>query len=148
MKAIVYVSKASIPFDVPDLLELARLASECNSDLGITGYLWFNKGQFIQYIEGEAEALDALMERIKKDDRHQVLNHTTDSEVVTRRFPSWSMRYLREEDFVEISLENILADQLLLMRPSAFQMKDWDRQIWGTIESLSSLQERMQMKTA
>lgn len=143
MKAIVYVSKTSTPFDTSALQKLAHQAAECNAKLDITGYLWFDDGLFLQYLEGDAERLDELMARLEQDERHQMVNQAEESDVAERRFPGWNMQFIQDGDFAGISMEKILANQLTLMRPNGNAMKEWHRQIWSTVNSLSNLQGRI-----
>jgi len=47
MKALVYISQAEVEFSQDGLVELAVKAAAHNASVGITGYLWFQKNQFI-----------------------------------------------------------------------------------------------------
>jgi hypothetical protein len=95
MKAILYISEAKVAFSPDDLNELAVSSGIKNDRLGITGYLYFEKGLFLQYIEGEGESLDLLYHTIASDTRHRVTGFITE-DLDERRFPNWSMKNIGE----------------------------------------------------
>lgn len=135
MKALIYISKANVDFDDDTLLVLAERAAARNAEYEITGYLWFKKGQFVQYLEGEGTALDTLMLRIKEDERHQVL-HQVEAPLDCQRFPDWHMRYLNS--VCEISLDSILSDQLLLLN-TAYQTDEiLVNGVWRIVDSIAN----------
>lgn len=121
MIGILYLSRASFDFEAETLRELRASASARNKQLGIAGYLCYEEGKFIQYIEGEPEIVNKLMGRISKDPRHRVLNTLVDDNLHTRRFPQWNMRWLHQSHFVGV--EQLLSDYLLLWQA-------WERQAY------------------
>lgn len=138
MQAILYLSQATIDFDEDMLDELARKAAICNATHNITGYLWFKKGQFIQYIEGEEEQLKTLMASIETDPRHKVLNSLVQDKLTRQRFPSWSMRYISQKMAYEIGLETILRDQLLFMNTLGKRGKEFSKNLWRIVDTISN----------
>ena len=135
LTGIVYLSSALAPFDERALRELAEYAQQRNRELGVTGYLYFEQRQFIQYIEGPDEAVAALMQRIAEDHRHEVKVTLYDREVAARRFPDWSMRYVTNASM--ISLEQILRDHLSLvmaLRPASSMEP---ATVWRMVDALS-----------
>ncbi len=140
MKGIVYISRALVPFDAPSLQDLAADAATRNSELEVTGYLCFEEGRFIQYIEGEPATVTGLMAKIAKDQRHTVLSQAEDDNVTERRFPSWSMRWIQRGSFA--GLERLLASHLALMKPemqaNAWRAT-WENSVWKTVDRLSEL---------
>lgn len=128
MNGIVYVSSALVPFDDNAVADLAAHAAARNEQLGVTGYLCFEDnrairdatefgdigyGRFLQYIEGEKTTLRGLMARIRADARHKVLQECTDDWFEHRRFPSWSMRWIRRSSFAGV--EQLLSRYLIFM---------------------------------
>lgn len=140
---MVYVSKALTPFDDAALEELAVRAASRNVELGVTGYLCFEKGRFVQYIEGAAATVDELMRRIAADPRHDVLHQIHRDGDEERRFPSWHMRKLTRGDFVEIHLEHLLTDQILFLKKLPGNNASWEQAIWSMIERIAGLQSRL-----
>jgi hypothetical protein len=88
-----YVSTASKLFDSAELREMLKEANERNKETGITGMLLYKDGQFMQVLEGEAEAVTATFSRINKDSRHHGIMVLVKGAVQERRFPQWSMAF-------------------------------------------------------
>lgn len=70
------------------ILETAR---RNNSRRGITGALICRHDIYLQLIEGDAGAIDALFARIVEDDRHLAVRLLSRAEAPDRMFPGWSM---------------------------------------------------------
>lgn len=143
-KAMVYVSKAKIPFDPNKLQELADKASAENKVHGITGYLYYHNGQFLQYIEGPTQRIEQLFENISADLRHTMVNHLTEPELKNFRYLGWHMRYLKHYDLQEISMEALIINLINSFEGSTF----WDddalhRRVWGMMDVVSHNQWKL-----
>ena len=92
--AFAYTSEALQNFDDDALENLAVLSSKKNEQVGITGYLYFQGRHFLQYIEGPEDAIDSLMNVLKKDPRHRIGATVQLSNIRKRIFPRWYMRFL------------------------------------------------------
>jgi hypothetical protein len=90
---LVYVSSAVKPFTDAQLRELLAKARANNVSLGITGMLLHQQGAFLQMLEGEPAAVDAVFAKIEKDRRHGAILVLTRTEVGGRTFPDWSMGF-------------------------------------------------------
>lgn len=143
MRGIVYVSRAAATFDDSALTELAAQASERNAELGVTGYLYFERDRFVQYIEGNTEQVTDLMSRIEKDSRHEVLHQIRTDDVEKRRFPSWGMKKLVRSNLVEIRLEHLLTDHLLFLHTLPGKKDDWGQCVWRMVERIAEFQTRL-----
>jgi hypothetical protein len=66
-----------------------------NARLGITGILLHTDDQFMQVVEGPQAAVEDLMERIHKDQRHEDVRIIMAHNVARRDFGEWDMA-LRE----------------------------------------------------
>lgn len=139
-KAVIYVSEAIASFDEARLIELQRECATRNAARGITGFLWFGSGRFLQYVEGAELDIDRVFGSIEADPRHRVLVWTADDGLVRRRFPGWSMRRLRPDDLVEIRLEHLLSEHLLLTRSLDAGDSEWERLSWRLVAAIASLQ--------
>lgn len=90
-----------VPGDKPfqTIAEVVAEARRLNAEQSITGVLVFDGAQVCQYVEGEAGTVDALIERLMVDPRHerlQVLHHgPLPGE---RRFAGWRLGYLTLDD--------------------------------------------------
>ena len=87
-KAVIYISKATTAFDEAAIASLTELAAKENRKHKISGYLFFSKNKFLQYIEGEQTVLDQLIQNISKDNRHQIINLIEDNTLKHYRFLS------------------------------------------------------------
>ena len=142
LTGIVYLSSALAPFDEKALRELAEHAQQRNRELDITGYLYFEQRQFIQYIEGPDEAVTGLMQRISEDHRHEVKITLYDRAVEERRFPDWSMRYITNASM--ISLEQILRDHLSLVMALKPANSMEPATVWRMVDALSRNRSQLQ----
>ena len=116
LKSILYVSAGLKNFTPKEMEDLAEIAYSNNLMLNLSGYLFYVKNTFIQYLEGPEENLNELFSRICSDDRHTVIRWISDEKLETRRFPDWSMRYLGENELEQAHLEAMLMEQIKLMR--------------------------------
>lgn len=113
MQALIYVSRSLVPFDRPALDLLADQSAEANRARAITGHLHYREERFLQYLEGSAEPLAALMGRIRADPRHEVLLELPLGSHPGRRFPSWAMRILEDDLVRRVGFEDAIARTLL-----------------------------------
>ncbi|HEX5398593.1 MAG TPA: BLUF domain-containing protein [Verrucomicrobiae bacterium] len=90
---MVYISTASKLFAPAELREMLKDSNERNKKTGITGMLLYKDGQFMQVLEGTAEAVTATFSRISKDPRHHGIMVLVKGAVQERRFPGWSMAF-------------------------------------------------------
>ncbi|MEM9673526.1 MAG: BLUF domain-containing protein [Bacteroidota bacterium] len=120
MFALTYVSQATAPFSGKQLTGLEAEANQKNQKLGVTGFLNYRKGRFLQYLEGEKDKVIALMSRIEQDERHSVDKVLHLPDVDERRFSNWYMRFLRPHEMAEIGLEPTLEEVLVNMKPSLY----------------------------
>lgn len=82
----------------PDDSEIAAILSSSvrhNRENGITGMLLYNRGSFLQVLEGEKAAVEETYARIVRDARHHALFLIDRSPVACRDFADWSMGFHR-----------------------------------------------------
>lgn len=93
LSLIAYISSATDRFDegrIPDLLARSR---EKNGDLDVTGLLLYERGHFLQLLEGEADTVEDLFDTIRVDPRHSGCTVLLREPIPERRFPDWSMGF-------------------------------------------------------
>lgn len=95
MRRIVYVSTASLTLNESDVQSLLKQAVERNARHDVTGLLAYNGFNFLQAIEGDAEALEAIFGSICRDPRHSGVITLLDEACEARLFPDWRMRLVR-----------------------------------------------------
>jgi hypothetical protein len=76
--------------DIQDILAKARAFNGAND---ITGMLLYRSGYFIQALEGDAERVRALYDKIAKDPRHRNVLMVYNKPIEKRTFGSWSMGF-------------------------------------------------------
>ena len=144
LKGIVYVSDALITFDNKSLISLAEKASYINESLGVTGYLSYENGSFLQYIEGEQDVVEILMNKISKDKRHHMVMKLVRDGFQERWFPSWHMQLLTKNELVQIQMENVITQYIRYLKSmSESGQNDDSSAIWGMINHLSKFRNKM-----
>lgn len=87
---LIYTSKP-FGYDSAILMGILATARRNNVRTGITGALICRHDIYLQLIEGDAAAIDALFARLSKDDRHLEVTLLNRAEVADRMFPDWAM---------------------------------------------------------
>ena len=95
MKSLTYTSLARLDLETEDLESIHRTAREVNAFEGITGLLIFNGTHFLQIVEGDTNAIDDLLERLRRDPRHNGLEVRDERMIDERSFPDWNMELVR-----------------------------------------------------
>jgi len=101
MQIIIYISRAKQNFTSGDLADLRDLADAGNRSEDITGLLLSDGTRFIQALEGDAAAVQAVMDRIAKDSRHDNISYFRPITTNCRQFRKWTTEYLAERDLGE-----------------------------------------------
>ena len=92
---VTYTSLARLDLQDTDLEDIHRSARDHNALDGVTGLLVFNGTHFLQIIEGSEQAIEDLLERLRKDQRHTGFEIRDRRKVEARIFPDWSMEMVR-----------------------------------------------------
>ena len=88
---LIYASRP-FGFDRAVLNGILLTARRNNQRDGITGALIVRPDLYLQWLEGPADALAALFERIRADDRHVDVERLDGGTLPSRRFGAWAMR--------------------------------------------------------
>ncbi|MFZ5724358.1 MAG: BLUF domain-containing protein [Pseudomonadota bacterium] len=95
MLSLCYLSSAAVPFS-PEALDALLARSRANNTRdGITGMLLYRDGDFLQVLEGPADAVRTTYRRISADPRHSRVLLIDESEIEQRAFGDWSMGFRR-----------------------------------------------------
>lgn len=89
----IYASADTRVFDDGELHELLQQARLRNAQARVSGILLYTTGSFFQVLEGEAEAVDAIFDRIARDPRHEKVTVIVREPIAQRSFEDWSMGY-------------------------------------------------------
>ena len=99
MRYIVYVSQTKKPFSEDELLKLLKHSRQRNTKESITGLLVYrfnedyDRGNFIQVLEGPEKQLEDVWSRISKDPRHHTIVVVEEGHIQERMFKDWSMGF-------------------------------------------------------
>ena len=93
MTALIQTIYSSQPFgfDAASLSGILLDARRCNLRDGVTGALVCRHDIYLQYLEGPKAAVEAAMDRIRRDDRHLGLKVRLSQGVSDRIFGEWAM---------------------------------------------------------
>jgi diguanylate cyclase (GGDEF)-like protein/PAS domain S-box-containing protein len=97
---LIYVSRSTRLLSKEELVALKENSVRFNAANGITGYLVYRDGCFMQMLEGNRDTLKTLIERIGRDPRHADLRIVAEGKAWRRMFPRWG---LGAQDFVHQS---------------------------------------------
>ncbi|HMJ54637.1 MAG TPA: BLUF domain-containing protein [Polyangiaceae bacterium] len=97
MLEIIYASAAIKAFSPAELTTLLRKARINNTRLGVTGMLLYDRGSFLQVLEGEIADVRSLYQLIAKDARHERVVKLLETIVDVRSFQDWSMGFAAGE---------------------------------------------------
>jgi len=111
LKSLTYTSLARLDLTADDIEAIHRTARDLNALEGVTGLLIFNGTHFLQIIEGMPQAIDDLVERLRRDPRHSGLEIRDQHEAKERGFPDWTMELVRvSASYFEA--RNVISDRL------------------------------------
>lgn len=101
---IVYFS-SSPDLSVDELQTILTQSRANNAQQGITGVMLYVRGSIIQVLEGEAQVLEELYQRIQQDTRHSQVNTVLSRSIAQRTFGDWSMGFetLNSQQLSEIN---------------------------------------------
>ena len=105
---LIYASDARDDLRYRDFITIMDTAAETNRERAITGILCYGGGQFLQALEGERLAVNALYHQIAKDPRHTNCQLLSVEEISTRDFAEWSMKIVDWNDAVTAARQTIL----------------------------------------
>lgn len=124
MKRLMYISTTTRKLSDAEVDEIAAKSEINNSRDLVTGVLISAHEFFFQTLEGEPEAVDRVLTRIRNDVRHRdILILKVEPNVKERIFGEWSMKTVRLEgtgdlliEAIRIMLENITESHRIIER--------------------------------
>ncbi len=88
---LVYVSRAVRDMPLEKVLSLIAKSRTANKARDITGALLYDRGLFLQILEGPAGEVERLLASISRDHRHKDTRVLMREEIADRLFSNWSM---------------------------------------------------------
>lgn len=98
---LIYTSKACEGFGANEMRALLPEARRNNAELGITGILLCDRGEFLQVLEGPEASVKSVFERIQRNQDHGQISVRREGPIDKRRFPEFTM------GFSEVSVEDL-----------------------------------------
>lgn len=94
---LIYYSRATIPAGAGalsgDLGRILNASLRNNARDRISGALIYDRGRFVQVLEGGRGVLNRVYQRIRYDMRHEAMTLADFAEIPHREFAAWSMAY-------------------------------------------------------
>ena len=90
---IIYFSAATYLYKSEELVDMLESWRKNNAEVDVTGVMIYYEGSIIQILEGEAENVHKLYNKISKDDRHKSVFKVIDVPIEKRNFTGWSMGF-------------------------------------------------------
>lgn len=92
---LTYESRAASTPSEEELNALVASARVRNRSLGVTGMLLYDKGRFLQTLEGPMDGLEKVWASIQRDERHMGIDLLTQHLVGARLFSHWDLLHYR-----------------------------------------------------
>jgi hypothetical protein len=99
MHRIIYKSRSVEPLNWDIVRSITSVSEKNNEAAGVTGVLLASRTHFMQALEGNFEAVNAVFRRICRDARHTELSIVGFSVIDARLFGGWGMRGIGAFDF-------------------------------------------------
>jgi hypothetical protein len=100
LRQVIYISQATRDLSDQEIRQIVDVAAANNRVKQITGALLYLESSFIQVLEGEAEAIANLLDKLRRDTRHENLRLLSDFEIEERQFEDWSMGLIESSKVV------------------------------------------------
>ena len=138
-RGVVYISEAKTKFSYSQLKSLEEEAENNNSKHGITGFLYYDHGRFLQYLEGREKELMELLRKIRLDTRHNILYTRVSIPLASVRFPGWNMQFLDPAALVTVNLKSVLIDYLSYAQTNIelLYREESDEKVWNMIDKIA-----------
>jgi hypothetical protein len=114
LRCLTYVSRSAVsPAAIPLVLREIAPATEPSLDAeDITGVLVLSSGYFGCLVEGSADAIEVVLERLKADPCHQDLRIMSDRLVRHREIKRWSPPYVGAPVYLGKLIEQCYSDDV------------------------------------
>lgn len=109
MYLLIYKSKATKPIDKKNLRDILYTSLEQNRSAGVRGALLATRSHFLQFLEGDFEAVNETFFRIVQDPRHTEIRLISFGPVPKNHFSGWRMKGFGIFD-LNLDLEQKLKD--------------------------------------
>lgn len=98
---LLYISDADEALTSDDIEAIRTVSARNNAVLDITGILFYSNGHFVQFLEGDPEAVHGLFDTIVEDDRHDNVKLLFERPSPERVFTDWDMALLDLDEYTD-----------------------------------------------
>jgi hypothetical protein len=106
LRNVLYCSHCTSLMNEDELPRILATAQEHNKRKGITGLLVYGGGMFLQWLEGPPDRVEALMDRLSRDPRHETIVRLQVLDGLKERlYPTWAMRSVAPGEIHEILID-------------------------------------------
>jgi dolichyl-phosphate-mannose--protein O-mannosyl transferase len=116
MKTVLYISEALHKFTAQELKELSFSTTLKNKSKEISGYLYYKDKHFLQYVEGDEQYINELINTIKTDPKHRFIMAIEENSLDDRRFPDWGMKSIAKVMFNNSVVETTIIKTMTLFK--------------------------------
>jgi len=143
LHSAIYISKVTPLFKTDMLPSIIEKSQINNGNLNITGYLYFESGHFLQYLESPNKtALDQLIRAIDNDSRHRIIKCIYSPNTHKRRFKSWNMALIQKKHLINLNIESEIITYMKWLNSTE---KDNSYNLWELVNALSNHSEIMSL---
>jgi len=124
MYYLIYLSSSVKPMNHDQLSTLLQQCRDNNQKNGITGMLLYQKGTFMQMLEGDKQVILDLYDDITKDDRHTGFHKVLSGNIEERNFEDWSMGFFNMDKAGDLPKYKDYIEENLALRSFEADSKD------------------------
>lgn len=99
MYRLIYKSDSAVKMNWGIVGGILTSSTRNNQRSGLTGILFLGKRHFLQFLEGEFDAVNKTFQRISHDHRHRNIRIVSFEVIEQRQFRQWEMRGVGVFDF-------------------------------------------------
>jgi len=107
VKQLIYTSRSLENISIDFVENILVSADRFNSAHAITGLLLYNQTVFIQFLEGPADNMGRVLDRIFNDPRHEEAKTLYTGYSDQRFYPDWSMAALQADRTLQSPISQI-----------------------------------------
>jgi len=111
LKRFIYSSTSSDDVDFKIVSEILTHAVKRNKETGITGMMVYDGHHFLQCIEGDEAAINALWQKLTEDTRHHSLHINGEEFDGKRLFSDWNMGYMNSEKEIKNMVRTVTGSE-------------------------------------
>jgi hypothetical protein len=108
VQRLLYISTARNPLTQAEIDDILRISRRNNAAVAVTGLLVVGGRRFMQALEGPAEAVERVYQRICADPRHFAVVMLSREPVDRRMFDGWDMGYRAGADPTGTALPDVV----------------------------------------